>query len=122
MAIIIGLPTLLGFVAWLIHILSDPVRWCSVTVSDGKIATSTIKDCTDIVLELIKWLGYSCMALIVCIIIAFLTIVGRDLKATIGAHGFGGGVELGGDPAIDAANKVAGAAKGAADEIKDETA
>lgn len=117
-AIIIGLPVLLAFVAWLIKILSDPVRWCSVRVTDAKLATSTISDCTSIVLQLIHWLGWSAIALIACICIAFLVIVTRDLKAGVDLHGPGGfSFKTGGDAAA-AADHVADAADAAAEEIK----
>jgi len=121
-AIIIGLPILLGFVAWLIWILSNPVRWCSVQVTDSKLASSTISDCTSIVLQLIAWLGRDGIALIGCICIAFLVIVTRDLKAGVSVNGPGGlSFRTGGDDAVDAANKVADAAVGAAGEVVAET-
>jgi hypothetical protein len=119
MAIIVGLPILLLFVAWLISILSAPDRWCGVHVTDGKIATSNITDCTSIVLQLIGWLGRACMALIGCIAIAFLVIVTRDLKAGLDVNGpWGFKLRTGGDPAGDAAGQVADAAADEADKIK----
>lgn len=116
-AIIVGLPLLLGFLAWLIFILSDPVRWCSVRVADTKLATSSINDCTSIELEQIGYLGKTALGLLVVVAIAFLTIVTRDLKAGIDAQGWGFKLKTGGD-AAEAADKVAGAAADAADEIK----
>jgi hypothetical protein len=119
--IIIGMPTLLCIIAWLIALLSNPVKWCSVRVADTKLATSTISDCTSIVLALIHWLGWTCMGLVLCVIVAFLVIVTRDLKAGLDVRGPGGfSVHTGGD-AVDAANKVADAAVGAAGEVAAET-
>jgi len=88
-AIIIGLPGLLGFVAWLIYILSSPERWCGVQVTGTKMASRPIADCSAIVLQLIHWLGWYGVTLIGCICIAFLTIVVRDLGAFLKVHGLG---------------------------------
>ncbi len=116
-AIIVGLPVLLAFLAWLIWILSDPVKWCSVRVADTKLATSSIADCTSIEMELIKWLGWTAVGLLGVVAIAFLTIVTRDLKAKIDAEGWGLKLRTGGD-AGEAADQVAGAAADAAADIK----
>jgi len=89
-AIIIGLPVLLGFEAWLIFILSAPDKWCGVQVADSKLATRPIADCTSIVLHLIHWLGWIGVGLLACICISFLTIVARDLRAFLEVAGFGG--------------------------------
>lgn len=88
-AIMLGLPALLGFVAWLIWILSDPASWCGIPVGAAKETGQhlPIADCTSIVLELIHWLGWFGVALIVCISVAFLTIVARDLKAFLDFSG-----------------------------------
>lgn len=119
-AIIVGLPVLLGFVAWLIWLLSDPARWCSVRVTDSKIATSTISDCTSIVLAMIHWLGMYGIALCICVIVAFLVIVTRDLKAGVDLKAPGGfSLRTGGDDAPAAAQAVAGAAQETADAITD---
>lgn len=98
-AIMVGLPALLGFVGWLIHILSAPDRWCGVQVTGDKIASRPIADCTNIVLQLIHWLGLAQMGLIACICIAFLTIVARDLGAALSLKGpQDTSVTIGGDP------------------------
>lgn len=98
-AIIIGLPTLLAFEAWLIWILSSPDKWCGVQVTDDKLATRPIADCTSIVLQLIHWLGWVSVAVIASVCIAFLTIVARDLRAALDVHGNGWGAKVGGDDA-----------------------
>lgn len=120
-AIIVGLPVLLAFLAWLIWILSDPVKWCSVRVADTKLATSSINDCTSIEMELIKWLGWTAVGLLGVVAIAFLTIVTRDLRAGVTAEGWGFKFRTG-DDAGKAADQVAGAAADAAADIKDNVA
>jgi hypothetical protein len=97
-AIMIGLPVLLGFEAWLIWILSAPDRWCGVQVADTKLASRPIADCTSIVLQLIHWLGWIGVGLLACICLSFLTIVTRDLRAALGVTGPNGwGATVGGD-------------------------
>jgi hypothetical protein len=98
-AIMIGLPSLLGFVAWLIWILSDPAKWCGVPVGAAKTTGQRlpIADCTSIVLQLIHWLGWYGVTLIGCICIAFLTIVTRDLKAFLDLTAGNVHVKTGGD-------------------------
>lgn len=109
-AIMIGLPTLLGFEAWLIWILSAPDRWCGVQVTGSKLASRPIADCTSIVLQLIHWLGWVSVAVIASVCIAFLTIVARDLRMALDIAGPGDThVKVGGDAAAGAA-AVAGAA------------
>lgn len=98
-AVIVGLPVILIFVAWLISVLDQPTRWCSVTVTDGKIATSTIKDCTSIALALIEWLGRIAMSLVGCAAIVFIVIALRDLKATADVKLLGLSLRAGADPA-----------------------
>jgi hypothetical protein len=110
-AIMIGLPGLLGFVAWLIYILSSPERWCGVQVTGTKMASRPIADCSAIVLQLIHWLGWYGVTLIGCICIAFLTIVARDLRAYLDVSGPNGwGAKVGGDNAASGAAAVADAA------------
>jgi hypothetical protein len=116
-AIIVGLPVLLAVLTWLIWILSDPVKWCSVRVADTRLATSSINDCTSIEMELIKWLGWIGVGLLAVVAIAFLVIVTRDLKAGIDAQGWGFKIRTG-DDAAQAADEVAGAAADAAADIK----
>ena len=122
LSIMIGLPVLLGFVAWLIAILSAAERWCGVQVTGDKLAARPIADCTSIVLQLIHWLGWFGISLIACACVAFLTIVARDLKAVLDVTGLGGThLKIGGaDPAGQAADKVAGAVVNAAEEVKSE--
>jgi hypothetical protein len=101
-AIMIGLPALLGFVAWLIWILSDPAKWCGVPVGAAKTTGQRlpIADCTSIVLQLIHWLGWYGVTLIGCICIAFLTLVTRDVRAFLDVRGPNGwGAKVGGDDA-----------------------
>jgi hypothetical protein len=117
-AIIAGLPALLAIIAWLIYILSAPDKWCGVQVAGGKIAGRPIADCTSIVLQLIHWLGWSTIALIACVCVAFLTIVARDLKAVLDVTGLGGThLKVGGDGAAAGAGAVADAAADRAAEI-----
>lgn len=99
-AIIIGLPVLLVFEAWLIWILSAPDKWCGVQVADSKLASRPIADCTSIVLQLIHWLGWIGVGLLACICLSFLTIVTRDLRAALDVHGPNGwGAKVGSDDA-----------------------
>lgn len=97
-AIMIGLPALLAFEAWLIWILSAPDKWCGVQIADSKLATRPIADCTSIVLQLIHWLGLCSVALLACVCVAFLTIVARDLRMAFDISGPGDThVKVGGD-------------------------
>jgi hypothetical protein len=121
-AVMVGLPVLLGFIAWLIYILSHPSQWCGTPVGAAKTTGQRlpIADCTNIVLQLIHWLGWWGLGLIACVCVAFLTIVTRDLKAGLDATGPGGtSLHLGGD-AAQAADTVAGAAVDAAAQVKGE--
>lgn len=117
-AIMIGLPVLLAFEAWLIFILSAPDKWCGVQVADSKLASRPIADCTSIVLQLIHWLGWIGVGLLACICLSFLTIVTRDLRAALDVHGPNGwGAKVGGDNASAGAAAVAEAATDKAADI-----
>lgn len=93
--------TVLGFVAWLIHILSDPGKWCAVVVGAGKAAgvKPLVQDCGPILLSLIDKLGQLGFVLVIAGAIGLLTWVVIALGANLsfrGPAGIGGDVH--GDP------------------------
>lgn len=100
-AIIIGLPVLLGFVWWLIEILSEASKWCGVPVGAARVTGQrlAIADCTTIMLALISALKLFGVALIATVCLSFIVIVIRDLRASIDVRGPDGtGFKAGGDP------------------------
>lgn len=115
-ATMLGLVALLALIWWLIHIFSSPEQWCGVRVTDAKLATRPILDCTAIVRDLIHWQGWWGSALIAVLGIAFLTIVAVDRNATIKAKAGSAELEVGSDKAAGAA-EAAGAAVDKAAEI-----
>jgi hypothetical protein len=99
-AIFLCIFTPLGFVAWLIHILSQPAYWCGVIVGAGKIAgiRPLVQDCSPILLGLIDKLGSLGLVLVIGAMVGLLTwiVVGLNAKLSFrGPAGIGG--EVGGD-------------------------
>lgn len=88
--------TVLGFVAWLIRILSDQARWCGVPVGAAKATGQKlpITDCTSILLALIDKLGQLGFVLVVAGAIGILTWVVIALGANLSFRGPAG---IGGD-------------------------
>jgi len=118
-AIMVGMPVLLGFVAWVIHILADPPKWCSVSVGSGnKIALAPISDCSTILLSLIDGLRGMGYGLLGTVAVAFIAVVIRDLKVGVSIHGPGGFGFSADNDAADGAAHVAKAADKAAEEVK----
>lgn len=92
--------TPLGFVAWLIRVLSDSGHWCAIIVGAGKLAGSTplAQDCTPILLALIDKLGLLGMILAGTSAAGLLTWIVMGLRARLSfttPGGFGG--QVGGD-------------------------
>jgi len=87
--------TALGFVAWLIHILSRPSYWCGVIVGAGKAAgvKPLVQDCSPILLALIDKLGSIALVLVGSAAIGILVWVVIALGATLSFKAGGGGVE-----------------------------
>lgn len=88
--------TVLGFVAWLIRILSDQARWCGVPVGAARATGQKlpITDCTAILLALIDKLGQLGFVLVVAGATGILTWVVIALGANLSFRGPAG---IGGD-------------------------
>lgn len=87
----------LVFVAWLIHVLSQPAYWCGIIVSAGKAAglKPLVQDCTPILMNLIDKLGIIALVLVVSAAIGLLTWIIIGLRANLsfrGPMGWGGDV------------------------------
>lgn len=88
--------TALGFVAWIIWILSRPAHWCAVVVGAGKEAgvKPLVQDCGPILLSLIDNLGHLGFVMVIAAATALLTWVVIALGANLSFKGPGG---IGGD-------------------------
>lgn len=94
--------TALGFVAWIIWILSRPAKWCGVVVGAGKAAgvKPLVQDCGPILLALIDKLGNLGFVMVVAGAIGLLTWVVITLGANLSFRGPGGiGGDVHGEPA-----------------------
>lgn len=94
----------LGFVAWLIHVLSDSGKWCGIIIGAGKLAgvKPLVADCTPILLSLIDKLGTLGLVLAITSALGLLTwiVVGLGTRLSFrGPAGFGG--DVGGDTIHD---------------------
>mgnify|MGYP001615716507 CR=1 FL=1 len=92
--------TPLGFVAWLIRVLSDSSHWCGILVGVGKLAgvRPAVQDCTPVLIALIDKLGLLGMILAGTSAAGLLTWIVMGLRARLAFHGPGGfGGEVGGD-------------------------
>jgi hypothetical protein len=92
--------TPLGFVAWLIRVLSNSGKWCGVIVGFGKLAGArpAVQDCTPVLLALIDELGMLATILAITSALGLLTWIVMGLRARLAFRGPGGfGGEVGGD-------------------------
>lgn len=95
--------TPLGFVAWLIRVLSDSGHWCGIIVGFGKLAGArpAVQDCTPVLIALIDKLGTLGMILAGTSAAGLLTWIVMGLGARLsvrGPAGFGGEVGGANDP------------------------
>lgn len=96
----VGLYTVLGFIWWLIRILSDSARWCGVGVGAAKATGQKlpVTDCTSILLALIDNLGKFGLVLVGAFAIGLLTWIVVALGTRIWFRGpWDTGGSVGGD-------------------------
>lgn len=92
--------TPLGFVAWLIRVLSDSGHWCGVIIGAGQVAgvRPIVQDCSPILLSLIDKLGT--LGLVLCIT-ASIGLVAWIIIGLGGKLSFRGPAGIGGEISDD---------------------
>lgn len=94
-AVFVGLYTALGFVAWIIRILADRARWCSIPAAVAKETgqAAPAQDCTVTLGKVIDKLGDLGMVLVGCFALGILLYAVVQLGAYFkwtGPLGWGG--------------------------------